>query len=168
MPSLQRLCVHSIILGCLMALTGCVSVPVFQHAPTGGNPSPRYALQLIDQKPQILWGGMILDIQHFERYTELELLAFPLDLGLRPIPGARDAGRFMALRAGHLDTQEFVAGRFLTIAGRVTGDRELDVRGERQRVVEVDAMEIQVWPEDWNLQPAPRIRVGVGISGGFR
>lgn len=167
MSLLSRLAVRLISVVCVFSLAACATAPEFRHAPTGVNPSPRYALQLIDQQPNVLWGGMILDVRHFERYTELEMLAFPLDSGLRPIPRGRDAGRFVALRAGHLDPLEFSVGRFLTIAGRVTGDRELDVRGERERVAEMDAMEIQVWPEDWNLQPPPRVRVGIGISGGI-
>jgi starvation-inducible outer membrane lipoprotein len=95
MSLLYRLGLRLITSACVVSLAACATVPEFRHAPTGMNPSPRYALQLIDQHPNVLWGGMILDIRHFERYTELEMLAFPLDSGLRPVPRARDAGRFV-------------------------------------------------------------------------
>lgn len=153
----------------LLALAACAPTPVFREVPAVPTPAPRDLARDIQKHidRSVLWGGMVLELRQFEGYVEIEVLGFPIDSQARPQPRARDGGRFIALRAGQLDPQEIAPGRFLTISGRITGERQLEVYGASETVAEVDAREIHVWPADWNTRERPRISVGVGVRGGW-
>lgn len=153
----------------LLALAACAPVPLFREVPAAPTPAPRDLARDIQRHMDrsVLWGGMVLELRQFEGYAEVEVLGFPIDSQARPEPRARDGGRFIAVRAGSLDPLQVTAGRFLTISGRITGERQLDVRGSSETVAEVDAREIHVWPADWNTRERPRISVGIGVRGGW-
>ncbi|SDD13147.1 Slp family lipoprotein [Aquimonas voraii] len=153
----------------VLLLAGCVPTPVFRDAPSVPSPSPRAVAAQIDTQMDrnVLWGGMVIALNEYEGYVEIELLGFPTDSQARPIPQARDGGRFIAIRAGRLDPNEVVPGRFLTLTGRITGEREVQLGEQRLILPEVDAREIHLWPRDWNTRERPRISVGIGVRGGF-
>lgn len=152
-----------------LALGACVPTPLFREAPAEPSPAPRdVAAQIASQMNRsVLWGGMVIELTEFEGYVEIEILGFPTDRQGRPIPQARDGGRFIALRAGRVDAAEVTPGRFLTLTGRITGEREMRLGEQPVSVPEVDAREIHLWPRDWNTREQPRVSVGVGVRGGF-
>lgn len=152
-----------------LALGGCVPTPLFREAPAEPSPAPRdVAAQMAAQMGRsVLWGGMVIELTEFDGYVEIEVLGFPTDSQGRPIPQARDGGRFIAVRAGRVDATEVTPGRFLTLTGRITGEREMRLRDQPLSMPEVDAREIHLWPRDWNTRERPRISVGVGVRGGF-
>lgn len=152
-----------------LALAGCVPTPLFRDVPTEPSPSPRAVAADIQAQMErgVLWGGMVIVLTEYEGYVEIEMLGFPTDSQARPIPQARDGGRFIAIRAGRVDPNEVVPGRFLTLTGRITGEREVQLGEQRVLLPEVDAREIHLWPRDWNTRERPRISVGIGVRGGF-
>jgi outer membrane lipoprotein len=148
-------------LAATLLLGACAGTPT---APPGV-PPPHAVAQAIDthvDRP-VRWGGMVIETGNFERHSEIEVLAFPLDRHGRPQPAARDLGRLVVLRAGFLDPQVFAPGRFVTVDGRVTGDRRGRF-GEASYVwPEVDAADIELWPVDFRRAP-PRVSFGIGIG----
>lgn len=150
---------------CSFTLAGCALQPPLAHAPTA-SPAPYYAGDNVDRfrDTEVLWGGTIIDRRSFERYSELEIVAYPLDPMQRPLLDAPEQGRFVALRAGVLDPAEFLPGRFVTLRGTITGERLSPLRGGT-RMAEVDAREIVLWPRDYRFDQ-PQISVGIGISAG--
>lgn len=152
-----------------LALAGCVPTPLFRDVPAEPSPSPRAISTQIEAQMDrsVLWGGMVIELTEFDGYVEIEVLGFPTDSQARPIPQARDGGRFIAIRAGRLDANEVVPGRFLTLTGRVTGERRVRLGEQELTVPEIDAREIHLWPRDWNTRERPRISVGIGVRGGL-
>jgi len=151
-----------------LALAGCATPLPIAQAPA--NSPPAYAVgeaadRYVDQ--DMLWGGTIVTTRNYDGYSEIEIAAYPLDRQQRPLLDAPEAGRFVALRAGFLDPAEFSPGRFVTVRGIVTGDRNLQLRGETLRVAELDARELVLWPRDYRFQ-RPQISVSVGVGVGRR
>lgn len=145
--------------------SGCAARAPIANAPLG-SPAPYLAGEQIERylDTEVLWGGTIVDTRSFDRYTELEIVAYPLDGRQRPALDAPEQGRFIALRAGRLDPREFAPGRFVTLRGPITGDRIRELRGRRERMAEVDAREIVLWPWDYRFRRSS-VSVGIGISG---
>ena len=149
----------------LVLLGGCVATPLFKHIPAQPSPAPRDIARNIDEQLErsVLWGGMVIELREFAGHVEIELLGFPLDAQARPVPQARDGGRFIALRAGRVDPAEVVPGRFVTVSGRITGERRGPLNGEDYVWPEVDALEMHLWPRDLNFRERPRTSIGIGV-----
>lgn len=147
----------------LAALAGCATRPPFDPSlPFGPQPFE------VAERPQafvdqpVLWGGMILEIHPRERYTELEMLAFPLDARQQPMAERADQGRFILVIGGFLEPADFAPGRFLTFPGRVTGSRQGRLRNDDYVWPIVDTLQPHLWPRDFR-QNERRWSVGVGV-----
>ncbi len=140
--------------GCASGPAATASVPPFEVAD---------AIERHLDQP-VAWGGMVVETRNFDRYSEIELIAFPLDRHGRPLPHQRDLGRFILLRAGFLDPQIYAPGRFLTAHGRITGDRRGRIREAAYVWPELDADAIDLWPADFRArQGNVRFSIGIGI-----
>jgi outer membrane lipoprotein len=150
----------------VLLLGGCVATPVFKHIPAHASPAPRDVARSINEQLErsVLWGGLVIELRAFAGHAEIELLGYPLDAQARPVPQARDGGRFIAVRAGRLDPAEVVPGRFVTVSGRISGERLGRLNGEDYIWPEVDALEMHLWPRDLNLREHPRTRIGLGVQ----
>lgn len=153
-------------LGCCM-LSACVATPPIVGAPTR-SPAPHHAGAYIERylDVPVLWGGSIVEVRQFDGYAEMEIIAYPLDSSQRPLFDRPDQGRFIAVRAGTIDRSRFSSGRYLTLHGPITGERNATWRGKSVRIAEVDAREIALWPVDYRFQ-RNKVAVSIGISGGF-
>ena len=153
----------------LAGLAGCATTPAFDQLPATSAPSP-YAVteapqEYLDQP--VVWGGMILEVKNFERYSEIEILAFPLDDKQQPLIQLADQGRFIALVPGYVEGEDFAAGRYVSLIGSVTGGRNGRLRNGSYYWPEVALDRLKVWPRDFR-QNTRRFSVGVGVSGGAR
>lgn len=152
-----------------LALSACATVkPAFDAVPASQVPPPfevaKTASAWMDQP--VLWGGMIVEVRNFERHSEFEILAFPLDDKQRPMLEQRDHGRFIAIVPGYVEAGDWPLGRYLSLVGRVTGDRHGAVRQAEYVYPEVAVDKMHLWPRDFR-KPGPRISVGVGVGIGF-
>jgi outer membrane lipoprotein len=110
----------------------------------------------------VLWGGMIIEITHTERYTELEMLGFPLDGKQQPQAERADEGRYILIVGGFLDPADFAVGRFITFPGRVTGTRRGELRGQPYRWPMLDTLQPHLWPKDFRHNDT-HYSIGVGV-----
>lgn len=148
----------------LAGLSGCATRLPFAP-PALPSPSPWQVVEqpeaYLDQ--EVLWGGMIVEVMHRPRYTELEMLAFPLDAKQQPRPEQADEGRFILIVGGFLEPADYAPGRFLTFPGRITGVRRGPLRNEEYVWPMVDTLQPHLWPRDFR-QRGSRWSVGVGVS----
>jgi outer membrane lipoprotein len=149
----------------LLLLAACAGKPVFEGVPADVAPQPYRVAERPEQwlERPVLWGGMILDVRNFEAHSEIELLAFPLDRRQAPVPSAADQGRFIALLAGFADPATLPEGRFVTLTGRITGERSGTLHTRRYVWPEVDVDRLHLWERDFSA-PKARFSVGIGIG----
>ena len=152
-----------------LALAGCATVqPAFDTLPATSAPPPfevaKDTARFLEQP--VVWGGMIVEVRNYERHSEFEILGFPLDDKQRPLLEQRDYGRFIAIVPGYVEAANWPLGRYLTLIGRVTGDRRGAIREAEYIYPEVDVDKLHLWPRDFR-KPGPRISVGVGVGIGF-
>ena len=149
-----------------LALSACATVkPAFETLPASSVPPPFEVAQgvssYIDQP--VVWGGMIIEVRNFERHSEFEILAFPLDDKQRPMLEQRDHGRFIAIVPGYVEAGDWPMGRYLSLIGRVTGERRGAVRQAEYVYPEIDVDRMHLWPRDFR-RSGPRISVGIGVG----
>lgn len=149
----------------LFLLAGCAAQPAFPDAPVDVAPMPyRVAAdgaRWLDR--EVVWGGMVLDVRNFENHSEVEVLAFPLDRRQAPTPHAADQGRFIALLPGFADPATLPEGRFVTLTGRITGERRGTLHTRSYLWPEVDVGRLHLWPEDFR-ERRTRVAIGIGIG----
>ena len=157
-----------LLLALLLPLGGCAVAPAFEQLPASSAPAPYSVMEeperWLDQP--VVWGGMILDVKNFERHSEIELLAYPLDDKQRPLLELADQGRFIAVIPGYTEAEDFAPGRFLSLIGDITGGREAPLRNEVYYWPEVAVARLKIWPRDFRYNER-RFSVGIGISGGI-
>ena len=149
-----------------LALAGCATVePPFAGASATSVPPPfevaKDTSRFLDQP--VLWGGMIVEVRNYERHSEFEILAFPLDDKQRPLLEQRDHGRFIAIVPGYVEAANWPLGRYVSVVGHVTGDRRGAIREAEYVYPEVAADNLHLWPRDFR-KPGPRISVGIGVG----
>ncbi len=148
-----------------LSVSGCATAP----PPFIANNATSPAVWQIAENPEghlnreVLWGGMILEIKHEARYTELEMLGFPLDADQQPQAERADEGRFVLIVSGFLDPADFAVGRFLTFAGRITGARRGELRNEPYVWPMLDTLQPHLWPKDFR-EEGKRYSIGVGVG----
>ncbi|CAG1065043.1 Outer membrane protein Slp [uncultured bacterium] len=69
---------------------------------------------------KVLWGGIILNSENLENYTQIEVLETELAYDERPEDGT-SRGRFLIQSPGYLDTNIYTKNKRITIAGTVKG-----------------------------------------------
>ena len=146
-------------------LSACATAPAFVELPAEPAPSP----YLVAEAPQqwmerpVLWGGMILEVRNYERHSEIEILAYPLDTRQRPMLEKADHGRFIALFPGYVESNDYPEGRFLSLIGRVTGERRGALRSAPYVWPEIDVNRLHLWPRDFRSRSKWSVGVGVGV-----
>lgn len=131
----------------LAAMLGaCASVPV----PLKGEFSAVSPAQAVDSGQTgelVRWGGEILKVTPGASATCFELLSRELDARARPRQVDTSEGRFIACRSGFYDPEVFLAGRELTIAGRIDGIQNGLVGEFDYTYPRVAADTIYLWPK---------------------
>lgn len=143
------------------AAAGCATSPPMQPSPPPFEVGER--VEAFAGEP-VTWGGMIVEARNLPAHSEIELIAFPLDREGRPISRELDLGRFVAVEAGFLDPALYAPGRFVTLTGRVTGERRGQVRNAPYVWPEVDIERLQLWRPGFEADRGPRFSIGIGIG----
>jgi outer membrane lipoprotein len=152
-------------LACAASLVGCAVAPAFTALPAEPAPAPHR----VAEAPQrwldrdVVWGGMIVEVRNYENHSEIELLAYPLDDKQRPMLELADQGRFIALLPGYVEARDFPEGRFLSLVGRITGERRGRLREQAYLWPEVDIERLHLWPRDFR-EPRGKFSIGVGVG----
>lgn len=163
--NMHRIISRIALLGVAGAIAGCATAPAFTTLPSDPAPSA-YAVadapeRWIDR--DVVWGGMIVEVRNFERHSEVEMLAYPLDDKQRPMLELADQGRFIALIPGYVEARDLPQGRFVSVIGRITGDRRGSLRNEAYVWPEVDVDNLHLWPRDFR-EPRGKFSIGVGVG----
>ncbi|MBI5446848.1 MAG: Slp family lipoprotein [Deltaproteobacteria bacterium] len=112
---------------------------------------------------KVEWGGVVISSTNLKDATQIEVLSYPLDSGGKPDVSAAPLGRFLALRAGYLETAVFAPGRVVTLVGPVAGARLGKIGETEYSYPTVSAEQIHLWPVQ---QPytEPRVHLGFGFG----
>jgi outer membrane lipoprotein len=147
----------------LTLVAGCAVAPAFSVLPPDPAPPPHLVAEAPDRwiDRDVVWGGMIVEVRNYERYSEIEVLAYPLDEKQRPRLDLADQGRFIALLPGYVEANDYPQGRFLSLVGRITGERRSLLRDQPRVWPEVDVDRVFLWPRDFRK---PRANFGIGIG----
>lgn len=149
----------------LLLLSACATAP-----PTFNTAGVNRALtpQGIAASPQpaigssVQWGGIIQGITNLKDSSEVEVLAYPLDVNARPQSVSDPLGRFILRQAGYLEPGSYSRGRQLTVVGTVTGTRAGQVNESDYNYPLIDARQLHLWPPGgWDSGG------GTGVGGYF-
>lgn len=112
----------------------------------------------------VVWGGAILKIENLPGYTEVTVLAYPLDDDQRPLIRAPTQGRFIIMLPGYVEPHDYPQGRYLTLEGRLAGTRAGQVEQHDYVFPLVRVGHVHLWPNGFQFDGRPRWHFGVGIG----
>lgn len=112
---------------------------------------------------RVLWGGVVVEGRNAADYTELTVLAYPLDSDQEPDTRKTPLGRFLVRRPEYLETMVYAPKREITVVGSIKAIEGRTVGDTPYRYPVVEADKIHLWPP---AQPSPssRFRFGVGVG----
>jgi outer membrane lipoprotein len=149
----------------LAMLASCASAPRFDTDGINQALTPQSAAAQAsgDMGNRVIWGGTIVAAHNETQYTELEVLAYPLDGSQRPRLGQRPEGRFRARWNGYLETADYAPGRQLTVKGSLLAPVAGTV-GEAGYVFPVVAAEqLELWSQAPASGGRPNVHFGIGV-----
>ena len=145
-------------------LAGCATPGPYADA--GYNPAVKPGMGIDNLKnhlgEQVLWGGVVVATRNLQNSTQLEILAYPLNSGQRPMTDRSAAGRFLALHAGYLEPKDYAAGREVTVLGTLSRVQEGKIGEAAYTYPVIEARGVHLWPEQQS-ESQPRVRFGFGI-----
>lgn len=132
----------------IVILTGCaypISNPLRAQARRDlsipqviANPSAyRHAL--------VIWGGAILSVENQDGRSTLLVKEYPLDWRGEPNIFRESDGRFLLHTSRYLDPAVYRKGRYITMAGEITGVKTEKSGKAEYRYPELSAREIHLW-----------------------
>ncbi len=147
-----------------LLLAACAGTPEFDTAGVDTAARP----QGVARDPQargtrVFWGGVIAEIRNLETVTHIQVIAFPLDAGGRPQPGAEPQGRFIVERRGFLEPAKYAPGREVTVVGEVITTLAGRVGQAPYRFPVVRPHQLHLWPVERDT-PRSRLYFGIGIG----
>ncbi len=153
----------------LLILTGCAATPkVTENAERGITPTQAVTDDMPADRKPLQWGGVIVETRNLAEVTELQILAYPLESNGRPDVSSSPNGRFIAQRAGYLESVDYKKGRQVTVTGRLTEKRAGQVGEAAYTFPVLRANELVLWPEQSDRKASPRVNFGLGVGSGGR
>ena len=149
-------------------LINCLSCTSVISSGVRAQVTPNVSFADIAQNPAahmgkvIVAAGTIIEAMNLQEGTRLEILQYPTTSSGRPKLEQPSAGRFLVLSPGYLETAIYRPGRQITVAGEVSGLRELPLGESIYRYPVLAPREIHLWSEG-NGGP----RIGFGFGFGF-
>ncbi|HCS92994.1 MAG: hypothetical protein N838_02335 [Thiohalocapsa sp. PB-PSB1] len=153
----------------LLLLGGCASSPNDCRKPIGEpGLTPIAAARRAGVVGQaVTWGGTLVGSRNLSDFTELEVLAYPLDRCGRPRTGHDPLGRFIVRRPGYLETADLKPGRELTASGRIIATSDGLIGAADYRFPVLEDANPRVWSKrDAAGRRAARPWVSIGVGGG--
>ena len=114
----------------------------------------------------VQWGGKIIAVNNLPEFTQVEVLAYPLNSRGGPRGYEPPIGRFLLRHPGLLDPLDYEPGRWLTSVGVITGVVSAQVGQATVPIAVLQNQQLKLWryePE----RPSVRPQFGIGIGIGF-
>jgi outer membrane lipoprotein len=104
----------------------------------------------------VIWGGTILRTVNDPNGNRIYILELPLNSEERPKVHAGSGGRFIARSNGFLDPQVYSPGRWVTLAGLITGTQTEPLERVQYTYPVLTIQEIHLWHQvtRWEMYPA--------------
>lgn len=115
---------------------------------------------------RVIWGGAIIALENLEAFSEIEVIAFPLDARQRPQQHKQALGRFILRWPGYLEAMDYTQGRLLTINGMVTDWHQRNIGAAIYTYPIVMAEDMYLWPAATMPPSRPRLHIGIGVMLG--
>ena len=93
----------------------------------------------------IVWGGRVLSVNQGADWTDLEVLAFPLDGANSPRTDKMPIGRFVASYPSELEPLQVIPGHVITLAGELQGFRQGQVGEAVYQFPAVVTTRVHLW-----------------------
>lgn len=156
---------HSIILLLTaLVLSACASSPKFDTNGIDTSITPQGAVDKVKslQGVPVLWGGVIIASNNLKDSTQLEILAYPLDVNQKPDAEKTPLGRILAEKDGYLETTDFTQGRLITVRGTLKDNRKGHIGETKYTYPVVNINQIHLWSKQRGFSE-PRIQFGIGV-----
>ncbi|MER3422895.1 MAG: hypothetical protein C4293_06355 [Nitrospiraceae bacterium] len=162
---------------CILLLAACASSDRVIPESLRGQVDRSVTLSQIKESPDaylgklVVLGGAVLQAKRLKDATQLEVLQFPLEGSLRPIPDrAASQGRFIAITKDFLDPATLSGNVPVTIVGEVTGTTTQRLDETEYTYPTIEMRHLKVWDDQltYARRPGPwwGIGGGIGIGGG--
>lgn len=149
-----------------LLLGGCATTLAFDPANVATKLAPWQAAEGPARSEMVIWGGAVIEVRNFEKETEIEVLAYPLDSRQRPLPTAPSQGRFIVVVEGFAEPADFPVDALLTLKGHLFGTREGRIQQSVYRFPIVKEANMHVWTRS-ELEPRHRSNWSFGLGVGF-
>jgi len=145
-------------------LFACVTPLKFDTREIDINITPQDAVTDIEDLlgKQSLWGGVIIDSVNLQNRSQLEILAYPLDSSQKPDTDKDPQGRFLAFIDGYLETNDYAAGRLVTLLGTLQAPRIGKIGESEYTYPVMQINELHIWKKASDSSDT-RIHFGIGV-----
>jgi len=135
----------------LLMLAACATVEPFP-VPADNPPLASVRENIpAHQNQHVVWGGRILATEVKQAFSQVTILAKPLDSNGEAVQTDQSYGRFLARFSGFRDPAIFAVGRDLTISGTIQGS-------ETHKIGEYDYLYPVVNVETYRLWPVRTVQ----------
>lgn len=145
---LARQAMKRYLLSLCLLLSACANIPpAIENAPSYdlGYAQAIQAIGSFKGAP-VRWGGMIVEVQNEQTYSQLQILYYPLNNYGRPQLDQANAGRFLVKTKEFLDPAIYTKNLEITVAGILNGDAEQMVGNKSLRLPLINATTLYLWP----------------------
>lgn len=161
---MRHLLFTSLSLSCLLLVSACATKP-FDASAVSTSVTPQ---QVINQPQQnsgktVLWGGTILDTRNLTEYTQLEILAYPLDSHQRPVKDREPLGRFYIRHKGYLEPQTYTQGREVSVLGIISKLEQGKIGESSYSYPVIQSRQLHLWEKD-DGKSRSSFHFGIGIG----
>ncbi len=148
----------------LFLLASCATTPPLPSEGVDTALTPEQAAEagMEARGSRVLWGGVIIASSHLKERTRLEVLAYPLGSGQRPVSSRQAGHRFIAYYRGFLESVDYAAGREVSMVGTISGLEEGTVGAHPYRYPTIEAEQLHLWPLP-KPEREPRFQFGIGV-----
>jgi len=159
---------HFSALALIAALAGCAQAPVLQTSVIAVSDAPQAVAAAPERyhDAEIVWGGSIIAVRNGNNSSEIEILAYPLNEGQRPLLDKPTEGRFIAVLPGYVESLDYPQGRFITFSGHLLGVRSGQVDEHEYAYRLLQAANHHLWRQGFQ-NDGPQFHFGVGIGVGI-
>lgn len=150
----------------ITVLSGCASLPEFDvtHVVSSLTPESVVANTSSSKGKVILWGGTILDTRNLKDFTQIEVLAYPLDSNHQPIQKSKPQGRFIIKHSGFLEPATYIQGREVTVLGTIVDTQNAKIGESSYQYPVIHSKQLELWlPYDQRSKTTFHFGIGVRL-----